>query len=250
MGAYSAEPLFDAAGNARTAVTILNVQAMRQPPYTTHALHRPLVDGTRTLVGYDWDTTLPGQKRLYLHWQTDAGFVTEVRDNLTPQDVMLPAFVGAWSVQRTGWALDDGWENGRYVPFGQGVVWLDGRLIKLENPVHLPQHFASSHPITRDLVISVRLIGYQDDGFHWTWTAQDDGVPAMGAIPTLKWITGSQVRSPHTLPISEDAQPGQQIGATLRIYDAFTNRPLPILDERITNQFPWVPLGQLLWQGN
>jgi hypothetical protein len=68
----------------------------------------------------------------------------------------------------------------------------------------------------------------------------------MGAIPTLKWIGGTQVRAPHTLPINPQAQPGQQIGATLRLYDAFTNRPLPILDERITNQFAWIPLGKLM----
>jgi hypothetical protein len=28
----------------------------------------------------------------------------------------------------------------------------------------------------------------------------------------------------------------------LTLYDAFTNRPLPILDERITAGQPWMPL--------
>ncbi len=245
VGAYTSGPLLNEAGNARTAVATLTVQAMSQPPYTAHPLHRPLVDEARMLIGYDWDTTLPGQKRLYLHWQTPVGFVTEVRDNLAPWELTLPSFVGAWGIPRTHWRLNAGWDNGRYVPFGQGVVWLGGTLTKLDTPVSLPQKFASSYPITRDLVVSVRLIGYQPDGVSWAWTAQDDGVPAMGAIPTLKWIAGSQVASPHRLPIDPKAIPGQQIGATLRLYDAFTNRPLPILDERITDRFPWVPLGQL-----
>ncbi|MCP4424484.1 MAG: hypothetical protein GY803_08340 [Chloroflexi bacterium] len=97
----------------------------------------------------------------------------------------------------------------------------------------------------RDLVVSVRLIGYEDDGYHWAWWDLDDSIPAMGAIPTLKWIGGSTALSPHTPVVDPAAQPGQTIGATLRVYDAFTNRPLSILDERIVNelQLPWIPLG-------
>ncbi|MCA9932382.1 MAG: hypothetical protein KC415_00555, partial [Anaerolineales bacterium] len=248
VGAYAAEPLLAEDGGARTAVTTLHVQAMGERPYTANPLYRPLVGEGRILVGYDWDTTLPGQNRLYLHWQTADGFVSEVRDNVTPKEVALPPFVGAWGVPRALWNLRGEWVNSQYVPLGQGIVWLGGLLTELESPVQVAQQFGSSQPVTRDWVVSVRLIGYEADGFHWAWTEQDDGVPAMGAIPTLKWIAASQVRSPHTLPIHEAAQPGQQIGATLRLYDAFTNRPLPILDERITNQFPWIPLGQVVWQ--
>lgn len=247
VGAYTAEPWLNTAGEARTAVATLALLPMSHPPYTTNPRHRPLVEGDRTLIGYDWDQTLPGQTRLYLHWQTAAGFVTEVRDDVTPQTVTLPPFRGAWGLTRTNWRLQSGWENGRYVPMGQGVVWLGDALTNLDSPLRLPQQLASSSPITRDLVLAVRLIGYQPDGFHWAWTEQEDGVPALGAIPTLKWIAGSRVRSPHSLSWPEIATPGQLVGATLRLYDAFTQRPLPILDERITNQFPWVPLGQLTW---
>ncbi len=245
VGAYTAVALLNQEGEARTPIAILTVTPMSTPPFTRNPLHRPLADGTRTLVGYDWDNTLPGQRRLYLHWQTAAGYVTEVRDQTTPQALALPPYVAAWGVPRTTWWLERNWENGRYVPFAQGVVWLGGELSRLTQPVSLPQQFSSSRPILRDLVVSVRLIGYQPDGFHWAWTEQEDGVPALGAIPTLKWIAGSQVRTPHTLPVPETAVSGQTIGATLRLYDAFTQRPLAILDERITSQFPWVPLGQV-----
>lgn len=250
VGAYTSDPLLDEADNSRTAVASLTLQAMQRPPFTTQPLYRPLADGTRILVGYDWDTTLPGQKRLYLHWQTPAGFVTEIRDNVPPQELALPPYVGAWGLPQPAWDLAAGWENGRYVPLGQGVVWLDGALSRQDSPVRLPQTFGSSRPMTRDLVVSVRLIGYQPDGFLWAWTEQDDGVPALGAIPTLKWIENSQIVSPHTLSTPEAATPGQHVGATLRLYDAFTQRPLPILDERITNQFPWIPLGEIIWQQN
>jgi hypothetical protein len=133
------------------------------------------------------------------------------------------------------------------VPFGQGLVWTGASLpanrLPLAASLSLPQTFLSGRPVTRDLVISLRLIGYEADGSQWAWTDLNDGIPALGAIPTLKWIEGSQVRSPYTLKVGPAAYPGQAVGATLRLYDAFTNRPLPILDERITAQFPWVPLG-------
>ncbi|MEZ4645701.1 MAG: DUF2723 domain-containing protein [Chloroflexota bacterium] len=245
VGAYSTAPLLDEQDAARTAVATLTVQAMSRPPYTANPRHRPLAAAGRTLIGYDWDTTLPDQSRLYLHWQTAAGYITEVQDNLTPEIVSLPPFVGAWGITQSQWNLPGKKTSNQYVPLGQGIVWHGGLLTDLESPVQLTPLFSSSRVVTRDLVISTRLIGYQADGFQWAWTEQEDGVPAMGAVPTLKWIAGSQVHDLHTIPIHEAAQPGQLIGATLRVYDAFTNRPLPILDERITNQFPWIPLGQM-----
>jgi hypothetical protein len=95
----------------------------------------------------------------------------------------------------------------------------------------------------RDLIVSVRLIGFEEDGVHWAWWDLSDGVPAMGAIPTLKWIGGSRVRDPHWLTIPAEARPGQTVGPVVRLYDAFTNRPLPILDERLNQVGPWIPLG-------
>jgi hypothetical protein len=136
-------------------------------------------------------------------------------------------------------------QDSHYVPLGQNIVWLGDLPSSADSPIILPQQFAAARPITQDLVVSTRLIGYEPDGFHWAWTDQDDAIPAMGAIPTLKWIAGSQVRSPYFLAVSDSATPEQTIGATLRLYDAFTNRPVPILDERITNENPWIPLGKL-----
>jgi hypothetical protein len=97
--------------------------------------------------------------------------------------------------------------------------------------------------LTNDLVVSVRLIGLEPDGFHWAWWDLNDSIPALGAIPTLKWIAGSAVRSPHRVTVDTAALPGQTITGALTMYDAFTGRPLPILDERITAQYAWVPLG-------
>ncbi|MFO7682401.1 MAG: hypothetical protein R6X34_20380, partial [Chloroflexota bacterium] len=245
LGAYGSEPLAAPDGEARPAIATLPVLAMSQPPFTRNPIYAPLTGSPRTLIGYDWDATLKPANRLYLHWQTPAGFQTEVRDNVLPQDVALPAYIGPFGLSLSSWNFGGDPVDSHYVPFGQGIVWTGDMLTSTGSPMRLPQHFAAARPLTQDLVVSVRLIGYEPDGYHWAWTDQDDAVPAMGAIPTLKWIAGSQVHSPHFLTVSSGAEPGQTVGATLRLYDAFTNRPLPILDERITQDYPWVPLGQL-----
>ncbi|MBE2221283.1 MAG: hypothetical protein IAF02_07070, partial [Anaerolineae bacterium] len=244
IGAYGSEPLLSTNGETRTAVATLPVQAMSWAPYTQNPGHRPLANHTRTLIGYDWDTTLISTNRLYLHWQTPNGYLTEIRDNLFPKDIELPSHIGPFGLSLSNWEFHGDWVSNQYVPLGQNIIWTGDLLTTSASPILLPQYFAASRPITQDLVVSTRLIGYEDDGYHWAWTDQNDTVPAMGAIPTLKWIAGSQIRSPHILTVSANATPNQTIGATLRLYDAFTNRPLPILDERITNETPWLPLGE------
>jgi hypothetical protein len=238
-------------GDNRITLTNLAVTAMGQPPVTQNRVYR-IVPSERPLlrlVGYDWDNTLYGRPRLYLHWQTEQGYQTEVRDDISPDGFTLPGYFGPWGVIRNNQQLTVDSQQ-FYVPLGQGIVWtgqpLNPQPATRSQQLTIKQTFLSNRPVLHDLVISVRLIGYEADGYHWAWWDLDDWVPALGAIPTLKWIGGTAVHSPHTVQIDPAAQSGQTIGVTLRLYDAFTNRPLPILDERITNelQLPWVPLGQ------
>jgi hypothetical protein len=245
--------------NNRIPVANLTVTAMRRPPYTQNRVYRTVPSGRPLLrlVGYDWDNTLNGRARLYLHWQTEQGRQTEIRDDISPDGFTLPAYFGTWGVIINNQPLPINHQQ-FYVPLGQGIVWTGNPLPQssIVNPstgsgqvqqsLILRQTFHSSRPVLHDLVVSVGLIGYEADGFHWAWRELDDWVPALGAIPTLKWVGGTAVHSLHTVHVDPAAQPGQTIGATLRLYDAFTNRPLPILDERITNdlQLPWIPLGQ------
>jgi hypothetical protein len=254
IGAYNSEPFRNSAGESRIEIANLPVKAMSWAPYTQNPVKRPLADRSRTLIGYDWDTTSRPETRLFLHWQTDDGYQTEIRDNLVTQEELdtilskgiesLP-LIGDFGIIISNLVFWENQGNSHYVPLGQGIVWIGENLTSADSPVLLPQYFGSSHPLTQDLVVSARLIGYEEDGFHWAWTDQNDSIPAMGAIPSLKWIAGSEVRSPHFLTVSDTAENGQTIGATLRLYDAFTNRPLPILDERIANANPWIPIGQL-----
>jgi hypothetical protein len=120
-----------------------------------------------------------------------------------------------------------------------GVVHLDSGAIRGEvspgGDVKVNLNFTAARPLLRDTVVSVQLTG---NG----WRAADDFVPALGAIPTLKWIAGSQVLDPHTLKIPENAAPGPaQLSVIL--YDAFTQEPLALLDAELIQQGQAIPIG-------
>jgi len=232
----------------REEIAPITLSASSVVPYTRNRTNRVLVENPqKKLVGYDWDQSVPGKTRAYFHYQSLDGFETEIVD-LDSQSATLPAFFGPWGLERSTPTIEvDRLAN--YVPLGQGIVWTGA---SLSNPgdftrgqmLALDQYFTTSRPVFRDLIVSLRLVGYEDDGFHWNWWDLEDGVPAMGAIPTLKWIGGSTVRDPSWPSISESAWSGQVIEPLLRLYDAFTGRPLPILDERISEETPWIPLGK------
>jgi hypothetical protein len=247
IGAYDTEPLLDVDGESRTPIGTLDVTASSVPVVTENPANKPAeeTESGRNLVGYDWDNSIPGNSRLYLHWMNSEGYYSESVD-VADGAFELDSFIGPWGVELDGRELiNDGQQL--YIPFGQGIVWSGRRFeddgLRPGEELDLPQYFRSGYPIDRDLVVSMRLVGFEDDGFHWAWWDLDDGVPAMGAIPTLKWIGGSAVRDPHSLGVDEDALDGQVISPLLRLYDAFTGRELPLLDERISQQTPWLPLG-------
>ena len=88
-------------------------------------------------------------------------------------------------------------------------------------------------PLVSDDGTSVRLI----DG-EGRWLAAHDCQPALGAVPTLKWIGGSRVIDRHLLPLPEDFA-GGEVRATLVAYERFRMTALPPMDGR----FSEVPLG-------
>lgn len=94
--------------------------------------------------------------------------------------------------------------------------------------------FMARQPILRDVIVSVQLNGSN-------WRVIDDSVPALGAIPTLKWITGSEITDRHVLTIPKEAS--GQAAVTLSLYDAFTQEPLALLDAGLIQQGPTIPIG-------
>ncbi len=256
LGAYQfsltgLQPLLDEQGQPRTTLTNLTVTAMTRPLFTRNPVYRPVPSGRPLLrlVGYDWDFTL-AEPRLYLHWQTEQGYQTEVRDGAAALNPILPEFRTAWGRWQTMTIIPPV-EPTHYVPLGEGLIWLGAGFRPEEPPtpeqvISLSQWFTASQPVLRDYHLSVTLIGYQAESVLWAWRSgsEQDGVPALGAIPTLKWVAGSEVWSPHEVVVDAAAFPGQRFVATLRLYNAFTHETIPILDERIGQQAPWILLGE------
>jgi 4-amino-4-deoxy-L-arabinose transferase-like glycosyltransferase len=254
-----------------------------ESPLTLHPLHHPTVGGP-TLVGVDYDTTLVGQRRVYLHWQQPsyvqetsqavlyAGFEEVARLPL-PQvpagtsftvacdlplemtalrlEVRTAAgeqrpWLGPWSWPLSGrLILPKSPAESHYVPLDGGMIFLGANVAPepwLAGSVQrVAVHWLGVRPLLRDYDVSISLA----DGAGG-WFTQHDSVPALGAVPTLKWLQGSRVTDAHFVPVPEDAAPGT---ATLRltVYDAFTLRPLTPLDERITRLGlgAAVPLGEV-----
>ena len=248
--------------------------ASQSPPASEHPL-RVAYAGGYVLTGYDYDRGVAGETRLYLHWRRaevawGVGVAEEARVTLWAGDealgsaaipalapgeaatvvVDMPgapsavgltlatpdgeplAWAGPWHLRRSGRlrlplpGLDQ-----RYVPMGGGVAWVglqaDGRGGSADG-LSLASRWLALQPLTRDYAVSVGMLTPQGE-------AKADGTPAMGAIPTLKWLRGWQVQDVRQVPGE-----GVDLSAVQRYsvegYDAFTLAPLQVLDERLVRE--------------
>jgi len=233
VGAYLADgtALLDSAENRRSQLATIDVTTSSWPPFTRNPLRLSTEDG-QTLIGYDVSCSAEIPPRSYHHYEADSG--------------------GFYSIVYDGHVLPEGVSNTincqPYVPLGHGIFWTGSTAVSQITPAQtlkLTQQFVSTRPVTHDLAVSVSLIGFEPDNATWAWQDLHDSIPAMGAIPTLKWIQGSRVSDPHWVRTPPDSVTGQRVQAWVTVYDAFTNRPIPILDERIIQQGSGIPLFNL-----
>jgi hypothetical protein len=254
-------------GRDAAYLTAVEVLPLHASPVTLHELYQPFACGY-TLLGVDYDRSLPGQLRVYLHWRTDSQAtdewqlvmfsgensllaaalpaVPEGKCFSTVHDLPADAtnlalelhntkgkpsaYLGPWRAPlRFRVRLPTAPTHARYIPLGGEMV-----LVKAEYPqtLHKGQSlraritFLAAKPITHDYSVSVSIVGENS-----SWRAQHDGTPALGAIPTLKWIRGVTVWDEHDLSLPPLA--GGRGVLYLTVYDAFTMRNLPVLDERL-----------------
>ncbi|MCS7061233.1 MAG: DUF2723 domain-containing protein [Anaerolineae bacterium] len=240
---------------ANGAPVVVRVLPSNEPPATRRPLTRlrlpfaPL-PSTPQLVGVDYDTSIPGRLRIHTHWQLAESEATiEVRSveghSVSPAQRLPPAtqLIAAeyltlrfdapqWKPLRVylrsaagageELTLPDFEAGERYVPFGDQMTligvqsWRDGDQARIE------LRWLANRSITGDYIISTRLSSSGIVAIH-------DSVPALGAIPTLKWIRGAMVTDRHVLGVTGSS--GELAGSVV-VYDGFTRQPLPALDER------------------
>lgn len=231
------------------------------------------------LMGADYDRGVPGKTRVYLHWRGTNGARAEaVRVSLENSGAIVgetvlvtpPAGAAATvavdipdTVDEIALLLRDTdgaplgrlgpWHRrldtpltarvpdagARYVPLGGEMVYvgmdIDLGSVTRGETLTLTPRFLTLRPLTNDYSVSVGLVWHQG-GIE----CKSDSTPAMGAIPTLKWIRGWRVRDPHEVTIAPETPTGEAT-ARLAVYDAFTLEPLAVLDERLVRQ------GQGTW---
>lgn len=265
VGAYTPDGrLITKDGGDTVRLTTVHIRPSTQQPVTTHPTYARFAGGP-TLIGADYDTGVSGQVRVYLHWAgpgaeanlhllDESGAVVSqghvsaltrgqyatVAFDLSSAPARVAPFDGDQPRRRnlsfgSGATLPSPRSSERYVPFGDSLVLtdLDGPAGDLHpgQDVILGLRFLSRRPLERDYIISTALMGINPDG-TWAWRVDDDSVPALGAIPTLKWIHSSTVFDLHHLTIPSDA-PQLPAEGSLVIYDHFTQAPLSPLDERL-----------------
>ena len=264
-------------------LAIVTVHSTTERAVTLHPTSQRFENGL-CLTGIDYDRSIPGQTRFYLHWwrprrltidlapwqasPTGQTFVRVTHSgNLVDERALpeiepgsaatvaldVPASLKGVSLSLAG---PDGqqvsrlgpWHRptsaslwisrpsptARYVPLGGEMAFLGFRAVpppaRPGDKLSLCPRFLALGPLTSDYSVSVGLVSP-----HTGWEEKSDGTPALGAIPTLKWLRGWLVQDPHVLTISAGAPRGEAT-TTLTVYDAFTLRPLHVLDERLVRQ--------------
>lgn len=251
------------------AVTLgdIAVRPPTQPPVTTHPLQLTFANGLRC-VGADYDTSVRDTTRLYLHWRvpdgttaceivishrggiigrvaapTTPGYATIAADLPPGQDWQLGLRVagtgevvsalGPWHLPlHAAVPLPRPLAGERHIIFGgemslEQVSWSPAEVWQTGATGRVTLVWQSLRALTRDYSVSVNALA--PDG---RTVAQYDTTPALGAIPTFKWVRGKTIADLHPVSVPAEESAGE---ASLRVtvYDAFSLQPLAVSDDRL-----------------
>ena len=255
------QAVHNAQGEDRTQLGELRIHTARLPPVTSRALWVPWGENL-LLAGYDYDLSVPGRARLYLHWQVlspsagqpltlsvragsrelargelsvaEPGYLTTAHD-LPDTETVNGLRV---TVEAEGEALRAGGAWG--LPLGSSVA-LDGpvpgeRYIMVGDVVVVGYAVAPLPEPAEGVVVLLTMRSMsaltQDITFqlaHGT-AAQANSPPAGGTIPTLKWGWGTTIRDRLILQYPSEAPAPPDRPLTLTLYDAFTSQVWPVFD--------------------
>ncbi|MBN1966953.1 MAG: hypothetical protein JW910_20035, partial [Anaerolineae bacterium] len=266
-------PLPNAAGEERTEIGLITVHASPVPPVTARALHTPYhtADTSLILTGYDYDRSLPGRARLYLHWQVvtptaealplilwagehglaagtipvvEAGFVTTAHD--LPDDAVNDGITltvgpeGAEIAPRLLWGLPGSTRLSLSGPrFGERYLMV-GDVVITAYTVEMPAESGADIFI----LLTMRSLNAvtQDMSTQLALGPGNrvDGTPVGGTIPTLKWGWGATITD--TLRVPWPGDDGSPPIPTLIFYDAFTGQAWPVFDPVLGQHNPVLTL--------
>jgi len=248
----------------------VEVQEATDPPVTAHRLYQPFQGGS-ALIGVDYDTSRPEGQRVYLHWRADGrtpvppeqqegyearlssggnviasavlpplgqtGHLTTALDVPTGSERLMLSLhrgdgaavraLGPWGrgVSSTV-SLPHPQKGARRLSFG-GEMALTRAVYRVDDvnrEVIVDLRWEGLRPLVHDYSVSVQLVGQG-------WRAQDDSTPALGAIPTLKWLPGTTITDRHRVKLPANASGPASLRVS--VYDAFTLESLVILDDRL-----------------
>ena len=131
--------------------------------------------------------------------------------------------VGKLQVAPTSVRLPPQSADQRAIPFANQMALAGYTTQRNGSRLSIDLDWLALQPLTEDYKISVRLAG--DNGFQ----RAHDGVPALGAVPTLKWIEGSRIADRHVFDVGDYAGP---LTFEIVVYNQITRIPLIPLDER------------------
>ena len=253
VGAYRADvsglvQYKDALGAQFAPAGAITVIPATQPPATQRPMNTPCVLNCAgpLLIGVDYDLGVPNRVRLWTHFAlSDAPLPVAVTlANGTPiaSARALSAAPGKYAslafdippernlrlrVGDREVVLPDYTDGERYAPFGNqmALIGLSSHRSIIETNVALT--WLGARPISADYIVSVRLNSQRFNGAH-------DSVPALGAIPTLKWLRNSRIVDTHPFD-TDDA--GPPYTGSVVVYDSVTRLLLPVLDERYERGF-------------
>lgn len=115
------------------------------------------------------------------------------------------------------------------VPFGHAMQLESTRVRRAGDEIVVDLTWlAEAGAGASDYTVSVQASG---DG----WTAQHDGTPAQGMIPTLKWLPGMVVFDRHRLALPPSVGPDATFEVRVSVYDAFSLEPLEVTDRQLSS---------------
>jgi hypothetical protein len=228
-------------GIAGTMRLYLHWQRIRTPLESApgQAAFVSIADGGHTLAEGRLPALAPGETATLALDLPDLSTALALRLHAVDEPEGVPAAVlprlGHWGLPVGDLRLRPAEPTARYVPLGgeMALLGMEGLPSASLRPGDAPRpvaRFLALQPLTNDYSVSLGL--ERADG---SWHLRSDGTPALGAIPTLKWLTGWTVHDPRRLVLPDDAPQGPAI-VVLTVYNAFTLQPLPVLDERLVRQ--------------